>query len=82
MKKIAIIGANGKQGHCLTNEAVMRGFDVTAVIRQPCAKNKKAKVLQKDLFDLKPEDLAGFDAVIDAFGAWTPETFDQYITSH
>ncbi len=81
MKKIAIIGANGKQGHCLTNEAVMRGFDVTAIIRQPCAKNKKAKVLQKDLFDLKPEDLAGFDAVIDAFGAWTPETFDRHITS-
>lgn len=81
MKKIAIIGANGKQGQCLTNEAVMRGFDVTAVIRQSCAKNEKARVLQKDLFDLKPEDLAGFDAVIDAFGAWTPETFNLHITS-
>ena len=33
-----------------------------------------AKVILKDLFDLTAADLAGFDVVIDAFGAWTPET--------
>lgn len=81
MKKIAIIGANGKQGQCLVYEALSRGFEVTAVIRQPAAKNKNAKILQKDLFDLKPEDLSGFDAVIDAFGTWVPETFSEHITS-
>lgn len=81
MKKIAIIGANGKQGQCLTNEAVMRGFDVTAIIRSSSAKNEKVKVLQKDLFNLKPEDLIGFDAVLDAFGVWTPEHFGQHSTS-
>jgi len=45
MKKIAIIGANGKQGHCLTNEAVMRGFDVTAVSR--VLKTKRQRFYKK-----------------------------------
>ncbi len=81
MKKIAIIGANGKQGQCLTNEAVLRNFDVTAVIRQPTCKNKKAAVLQKDLFDLTPADLNGFDAVIDAFGVWESEKFGEHTAS-
>jgi len=35
----------------------------------------------KDLFDLTAADLAGFDVVVDAFGAWTPETFPQHSTS-
>ncbi len=29
------------------------------------------QVVQKDLFDLTPQDLAGYDVVVDAFGAWT-----------
>ncbi len=81
MKKIAIIGANGKQGLCLTNEAVSRGFAVTAIIRQAECKNSKASVLQKDLFDLTREDLISFDAVIDAFGVWEPSRFDEHCTS-
>ncbi|MEL3913622.1 SDR family oxidoreductase [Treponema pedis] len=81
MKKIAIIGANGKQGLCLTNEAVSRGYEVTAVIRHKEAKNPKAKVLQKDLFDLTAEDLKGFDAVIDSFGVWTEDKFPQHGSS-
>ena len=39
------------------------------------------KVLQKDLFDLTAADLAGFDVVIDAFGAWTEDTLPQHSTS-
>ena len=35
----------------------------------------------KDLFDLTREDLIGFDVVIDAFGAWTPETLPLHKTS-
>jgi uncharacterized protein len=31
--KIAIIGANGKEGRLLVNEAIARGHDVTAVVR-------------------------------------------------
>ena len=66
--KIAVICANGKQGKRIVQEAVARGIDVTAVVR---GKNQTeaANVIQKDLFDLVPDDLEGFDAVIDAFGA-------------
>ena len=74
--KIAVICANGKAGQLITKEAVNRGLDVTAVVR---GENKSAakKVITKDLFDLTAEDLSGFDAVVDAFGAWTPETIPQ-----
>ncbi len=81
MKKIAIIGANGRQGRCLTDEALKRGHEVTAVIRQDRAENPEAKVLKKDLFDLLPGDLKEFDAVIDAFGTWSEDSFPQHITS-
>lgn len=78
--KVAVICANGKAGRLITNEAAERGLDVTAVVR---GKNESAaqNVIQKDLFSLTREDLAGFDAVIDAFGAWTPETLPQHTTS-
>lgn len=74
--KIAVICANGKAGRLITSEAINRGFDVTAVVR---GENKSAakKAIVKDLFDLTAGDLAGFDAVVDAFGAWTPETIPQ-----
>ena len=73
--KIAVVCANGKEGKLITEEAVKRGFDVTAVVR---GENKSAakKAVIKDLFDLTKEDLNGFDAVVDACGAWTPETLD------
>ena len=78
--KIAVICANGKEGKLIVKEALDRGLDVTAVVR---GENKSAaeKVIAKDLFDLAAEDLKGFDAVVDAFGAWTPETLPQHSTS-
>ena len=78
--KIAVICANGKAGRLITKEAVGRGLAVTAVVR---SKNESAaqQVIQKDLFDLTAEDVSGFDAVIDAFGTWTAETFSQHGSS-
>lgn len=78
--KIAVVCANGKAGQLIVKEAVNRGFDVTAVVR---GENRTAaqSAVVKDLFDLTAEDLAGFDAVVDAFGAWTPETLPQHSTS-
>lgn len=78
--KIAVVCANGKAGKLIVKEAVDRGHDVTAVVRgenQTVAQH----TLVKDLFDLTSEDLAGFDAVVDAFGAWTPETLSEHSTS-
>ena len=73
--KIAIIGANGKSGSNLVQEALKQGYDVTAIVRNKEYKNDAAKVVYKDVFELSKADLAGFDAVISAFAAWTPETF-------
>lgn len=78
--KIAVVCANGKAGKLITNEAVARGLDVTAIVRGENKTNAKS-VLQKDLFALTAQDLGGFDVVIDAFGAWTPETLPQHSTS-
>lgn len=74
--KIAVICANGKAGRLIVKEALDRGLDVTAVVR---GENRSAagKAIVKDLFDLTAADLRGFDAVVDAFGAWTPETIPQ-----
>ena len=61
-------------------EAVSRGLDVTAVVREE-NQTQAQSVLKKDLFDLTSSDLKGFDVVIDAFGAWTEETLPQHSTS-
>ena len=78
--KIAVICANGKAGRLIVKEAMDRNLDVTAVVR---GENKSAagKVIAKDLFDLTAADLKGFDAVVDAFGVWTPETLEQHSTT-
>ncbi len=82
MKKVAIVCAAGKEGRLLVAEALSRGYEVTGFVRK--AEDEipaGAKKVVKDLFDLTREDLAGFDVVIDAFGAWTPETLPLHKTS-
>ena len=82
MKKVAVVCAAGKEGRLLVDEAVSRGYDVTGFVRgSDKVANPKAKTVVKDLFDLTREDLAGYDVVIDAFGAWTPETLPLHKTS-
>lgn len=73
MKKIAVLAANGKAGNLIVKEAVERGFDVTAVVREENI-TLAEKVIRKDILSLTKEDLQGFDAVVSAFGAWTEET--------
>ena len=71
--KIAVVCANGKAGKLIVDEALSRGLDVTAVVRGANKTNAPRAVI-KDITELTPEDLRGFDVVIDAFGAWTPDT--------
>ena len=78
--KIAVVCANGKAGKLITNEAVERGLDVTAIVRNENKTNAK-NVIVKDLFELTKEDLNGFDVVIDAFGAWVAEDLPKHSTS-
>ena len=78
--KMAVVCANGKAGKWIVKEAMARGLDVTAIVR---GENRSAakKALVKDLFDLKSADLKGFDVVVAAFGAWTPETLPLHSAS-
>ena len=71
--KIAVVAANGKAGRLIVKEAIDRGMDVTAVVRGE-NKTEAPKAIVKDAMELSAEDLSGFDAVVDAVGAWTPET--------
>lgn len=80
MSKIAVVAANGKAGKLIVKEAVERGFDVTAIARSD---NETAaqSFIRKDILDLDKDDLKDFDAVVDAFGAWTPETLPEHSTT-
>ena len=71
--KMAIVAANGKAGKLIAAEAVNRGIEVTAIVRE---ENKSAaqSVLVKDALALTKADLAAFDIVVDAVGGWTADT--------
>ena len=75
--KIAVVAANGKAGRRIVEEAVNRGWDVTAIVR---GENKTAakKFLVKDIMSITKDDVESFDAVVDAFGAWTPEDLPNH----
>lgn len=78
--KIAVVCANGKAGKLIVKEAVERGLDVTAIVRETNSSAAK-NVIEKDLFDLDANDVKGFDVVIDAFGAWSEDTLPMHSTS-
>lgn len=75
--KIVVLGAYGKSGQTIINAAEKRGFDVLGVAHRqhPEIDLGTTQVLIKDLMSLTKADLQGYDAVIDAVSAWTPETF-------
>ena len=77
MTKIGIIGATGTAGSAIFKEALKRGHDVTALVRN-AAKAKellgeKINILEKEAFELTKADLEQFDVIINAFGT-APET--------
>lgn len=68
--KIGIIGATGKAGSLIVQEASERGHEVTAIVRNAAKlSGQQVTVLEKDVFNLKAEDLQQFDVVVNAFGA-------------
>ena len=73
--KVLVIGAAGKSGEALVNEALAAGHKVTAFVRG-AAPYKKAnvRVVAGDVLDADAVDVAvaGQDAVIDALGGKTP----------
>ena len=79
-KSIAVVAANGHSGQLIVKEALERGYDVTVFVRSENRTPAKKAVI-KDIMELTAQDLEGFDAVVDAFGAWTPETLPQHSTT-
>jgi len=68
--KIGIVGASGKAGQLIMKEALDRGHQVTAIVRDASKISEpNVAVLEKDVFSLTAADLSGFDAVVNAFGA-------------
>ena len=68
--KIGIIGATGKVGSLILKEAKARGHKVTAIVRNASKLiDKNLTILEKDVFELKSDDLKQFDIVVNAFGA-------------
>ncbi|WP_336039391.1 NAD(P)H-binding protein [Fusobacterium polymorphum] len=78
--KIAVLAANGKLGSLIVKEAVERGNDVTAIVREE-NKTVAKKSFKKDILDLTENDLKDFDVVITAFGAWTEDTLHLHKTT-
>ncbi|ACT03246.1 NAD(P)-dependent oxidoreductase [Paenibacillus sp. JDR-2] len=68
--KIAVVGATGKAGQFIVKEALSRGHEVTAVVRNRAKVTEEGvQVIEKEVFDLTAADLQGFDVVVNAFGA-------------
>lgn len=77
--KIAVVAAAGKAGRKIVAEAASRGLEVTAFVRRKGQVVDGAKkIVVKDILALTSDDLKDFDAVVDAFGAFTPETLSQH----
>lgn len=79
--KIAVVAANGRVARKGIAEALSRGHKVVAFGRHAENNTQAKDYRQKDILDLTKEDLAGFDAVVDAFGAWTEETLPLHSTT-
>ncbi|ADF37849.1 NAD(P)-dependent oxidoreductase [Priestia megaterium] len=67
--KIGVIGATGKAGQLIMEEAKQRGHEVTAVVRNASKLKNQTNVIEKDIFAITSKDIEQFDAVVDAFNA-------------
>ena len=72
--RVAIFGATGKVGKHLLDQALQRGDEVTALVRDPLKlktqRHERLKVVQGDVLDAKEVEQAviGTDAVLSALG--------------
>lgn len=68
--KIAIIGASGKAGRLIMHEAIKRGHEVVAIVRDSAKVDaNRVDIIEKNIFNLTGTDLVSFDVVVDAFSA-------------
>ncbi|MRF37592.1 NAD(P)H-binding protein [Staphylococcus sp. KY49P] len=68
--KIGIIGATGKIGSLVLEEAIERGHDIIAIVRNASKlANNNVNILEKEVTEITSEDLEKLDVVVNAFGA-------------
>ncbi|MGN7402442.1 NAD(P)-dependent oxidoreductase [Cytobacillus praedii] len=68
--KIGIIGASGKVGSLILKEAISRGHQVTAIVRDKSKlKDTNVAVIEKNILDLTQDDIKQLEVVVNAFGA-------------
>ena len=86
--KIALIGASGMVGSAIRDEALSRGHQVTAIVRNPdkiSVKNPSLTVKKGDVLEGKVDELVrGQDAVISAYNpGWSnPNIADDTIKAY
>ncbi|HTK19369.1 MAG TPA: NAD(P)H-binding protein, partial [Mucilaginibacter sp.] len=83
---IAIIGATGFVGSAVLNEALNRGYEVSAIARDTSkitVKSEKLTLVIADVYNTEAlaKVLKGHDAVVNTFNAgWTnPNLYDDFI---
>jgi putative NADH-flavin reductase len=86
--KIAIIGASGKIGAFVRDEALARGHQVTAIVRHPeriTVQKPRLRVVKADILEDKVDELVkGHDAVISAYNpGWSnPDIYNEQIEGY
>lgn len=68
--KIAILGANGKAGSVILEEAKKRGIEVTAIVRDATKIASDMPVIEKDVYQLTSADVQDFTVLVSALGFW------------
>jgi putative NADH-flavin reductase len=80
--RIGIIGATGMAGRAIYAEAVRRGHETTAIVRDPTRAldllGADVRILHRDAFDITTADLMRFDAVVNAFST-APEQAYRHV---
>lgn len=66
--KIAVIGASGKAGKIIVDEALSRNHEVVAIVRNALYIEKDIRIIEKDIFQITHDVISEFDVVINAFG--------------
>jgi uncharacterized protein len=83
--KVALIGASGKIGSFIRDEALARGHQVTAIVRHPekiTVQNPHLTVVKADILRGKVDEFVkGHEAVISAYnGGWgNPDIYNEQI---
>lgn len=84
--KIALLGASGRIGQRITQEALARGHEIEALVRDPATlpiERQHLSVARVDLFDSQSiaQAITGADVVVNATGAHGINPHVFYVTS-